>query len=249
MRRATRPAAPRPSMTSSTRGSATLDELDLVAVGILDEGDDRGAEFHRARRARNLDPSLLQALAGGVDIGDADRQMTEGGADGVRLLLIPIVGELEHRAALLDAISDESEGIAALRHLALAQHFHAEKARVEIDRLLEVENAQHGVEKTRLADGGSGGSFSGGSRVHLSFSSWIRQLCGTRLDVPARACRNDREHDIGGPIAGPELAKAEAAKTLLAGGNLRLATGGIVKQAFDLLGNAVGLAILLNKLR
>src|SRR5581483_7735215 len=104
MRRATRPAAPRASTTRSTRGSATLDKLDLVAVGILDEGNDRGAELHRARWARDLDARLLQSLAGGVDIGDADGEMAEGGADRIGLLLIPIVGKLEHRAALFTAI-------------------------------------------------------------------------------------------------------------------------------------------------
>src|ERR1700752_3948556 len=115
MRRATRPAAPRASRMSSTCGSATLDELDLVAVGILDEGDDGGAELHRSCRARDLDARFFQALAGGVDIGDADSEMAEGGADGIGLLLVPIVGKLEHRAALLAAIADESEGVAALR--------------------------------------------------------------------------------------------------------------------------------------
>src|SRR5215469_17079479 len=75
-----------------------------------------------------------------------------------------------------------------------------------------------------------------------------RKLRGARPDLGAGVCSNDREHDIGSPIAWPELAEAEAAKALLASGNLRLATGGIVKQAFDLLGNAGRLAILLNEL-
>src|SRR5579864_357227 len=97
------PAAPRSSTLRSMRGapapSLMLDELDLVAVGILDEGDHRGAELHRAGRARHLHAFLGERGAGGIGIGDADRQMAEGRADRVRLLLVPVVGELEHGIA------------------------------------------------------------------------------------------------------------------------------------------------------
>ena len=40
------------------RGSAALDQLDLVAVRVLDEGDDGGAELHRAGLARDLAAAL-----------------------------------------------------------------------------------------------------------------------------------------------------------------------------------------------
>src|SRR5579883_459209 len=153
--RATRPFSPRSSMIRSMRGdrsacSATFDELDLVAVGILDEGDDGGAELHRARRPRDLDAGLAQLLAGRIDIGHADREMAEGGADRIRLLLIPVIGELDHRIGRLVAIADKGEGVAAFRDFALAQHLHAEEPRIEIERLLEVEYAQHGVQHARL---------------------------------------------------------------------------------------------------
>ena len=36
-----------------------LDQLDLVAVGILDEGDHGGAELHRPGRARDLAAGLV----------------------------------------------------------------------------------------------------------------------------------------------------------------------------------------------
>src|SRR5215472_14097443 len=166
MRRATRPAAPRSSRVRSTRGSATLNELDLVAVGILDEGNDGGAEFHRTRRPRDLDAGWLETLAGGIDVGDADGEMAEGGADGIGLLLVPVVGELDHRAAVLAAVADESERVATVRHLALTQHLHAEKPGVEVERFLEIEDAQHGVKKTRIADSGADGGVTGGSRIH-----------------------------------------------------------------------------------
>src|SRR5580658_4780809 len=132
-----RPAAPRSSTLRSMRGapapSLMLDELDLVAVGILDEGDDGRAEFHRARRPRDLDAFLGERRAGGIGIGNADRQMAEGRADRVRLFLVPVVGELDHGIAGLLAVADEGEAIAALRHLLLAQELHAEQPRVEIE--------------------------------------------------------------------------------------------------------------------
>src|SRR5690349_11017408 len=104
-----RPAAPRSSQQSSTwpplaARSATLNELDLVAVGIFDKGDHRRAELHRAGRPRDLDPGLAQRFAGGIDVGHADREMAEGAAEIVGLLLVPVMGELDDRAVVLVAI-------------------------------------------------------------------------------------------------------------------------------------------------
>src|SRR5690349_16997182 len=148
-------AAARSSMRVSIRGaSATLDQLDLVAVGILDEGDDGGAELHRARRARDLDAFLAELVAGGIDVGDADGEMAEGRAERVGFFLVPGEGNRGAAAAGLAAIADEGERVAPLRHLALTQHLHAEEARVEVERFLQVEDAQHGVQHARFADAG-----------------------------------------------------------------------------------------------
>src|SRR5260221_701311 len=158
----------RVSMRGARAASATLNELDLVPVGILDEGDDGGAELHRPRRARDLDAFLGELVAGGIDVADPDGEMAERGAEHIGFLLVPIVGELDHRAAGLVAIADKGEGIAALRHLALAQHLHAQ-------------DAEHGVQHARLADAGRARGFGGCHRVHpvlLSVSgratAWFR---------------------------------------------------------------------------
>src|SRR6185437_5245844 len=159
-------------MRVSMRGvSATLDQLDLVAVGILDEGDDGGAELHRARCARYLDAFLAELIAGGIDVRDTDGEMAEGRAERIGLLLVPIIGKLDDGAAGLVAIADEGERVASLRHLALTQHLHAEEARVEIERLLQIEDAQHGVQHARSADAGSASVPRGRFRIHQSLPS------------------------------------------------------------------------------
>src|SRR5216683_1503061 len=166
------PSAPmRVVMRGPCAASATLNELDLVPVGILDEGDNGGAELHRPRCARDLDAFLAELFAGGVDVADPDGEMAERGAERIGLLLVPIVGELDHRAARLVAIADEGEGVAALRHLALAQHLHAEEPRVEVERLLQVEDAEHGVQHARLAGAGGARRLGGGHRIHLVLRS------------------------------------------------------------------------------
>src|SRR6185437_1879080 len=123
------PAGRSSRRVSMRPASATLDPLDLVAVGILDKGDDGGAELHRARRAGDLDAFLAELVAGGIDVGDTDGEMAEGGSERIGLLLVPIVGELDDRAAGLVAIADEGQRVAPFRNFALTQHLHAEQAR------------------------------------------------------------------------------------------------------------------------
>ena len=72
------------SGNSAARHSGALDQLDLVAVGVLDEGDVGGAELQRAGRARDLDAFLGQARAHAIEVGHADREMAEAGADARR---------------------------------------------------------------------------------------------------------------------------------------------------------------------
>src|SRR6185437_10531814 len=108
----------------------------------------------------------LELVAGGIDVGDADGEMAEGGAERIGLLLVPVMGKLDDRAARLVAIADEGECVAPLRHLALAQHLHAEKARIEIERLLQVEDAQHRMQHARLADAAVAGVLCGCIGIH-----------------------------------------------------------------------------------
>ena len=63
---------------------APLDELDLVAVGILDEGDDRGAALHRAGFARDLAAGAAHRAHAAATSGTLDGDVAEGAADLVR---------------------------------------------------------------------------------------------------------------------------------------------------------------------
>src|SRR5476651_987319 len=72
-----------------------LDELDLVAVGILDEGDHAAAELHRPRLARHLPALCLHRVARLVRVGHRDREMSEAVAEVIGLG-VPVVRELDH---------------------------------------------------------------------------------------------------------------------------------------------------------
>src|SRR6185312_13497484 len=138
--------ANRPVRARPTRVSGPLNELDFVAVGVLDEGDHRGAELHRPRFAGDLRAPRPQPLTGGDHILNPDREMAEGIARLVALDAV-IVGELDHRLAVFIAVPDEGQGVFPVRHVAAAQLLHPEQPRVEIDASLEVANPDHGVEK------------------------------------------------------------------------------------------------------
>src|SRR5437016_2853224 len=124
-----------------------LDELDLVAVGVLGEGDHRGAAFHRAGLARDLAALALYPLAGFLDIGHFDRDVTEGRAEIVPLDAV-VVGELEHGAALFAVVADESERVLLLGPVGRAQKLHAQHLGIEPDRAIQVADPQHGVENS-----------------------------------------------------------------------------------------------------
>src|SRR5215813_1135247 len=74
-----------------------FDQLDLVTVRILDEGNDRTAMLHGPGCARNLHALFGQLIAGGIDIRHIDRQMAKGRTELIRLLLTPVMGQLDHR--------------------------------------------------------------------------------------------------------------------------------------------------------
>ena len=57
--------------------------------------------------------------------------MAEGGAQRIRLFLVPIVGQLDDRAVGLIAVADKGQGELAGRVIALAQQLHAEQLGIE----------------------------------------------------------------------------------------------------------------------
>src|SRR5690606_10328058 len=132
-----RSAGRRPPSTSHRRSararafarkSCGLDQLDLVAVRILDERDHRASALYRAGFAGDAAAGGAYALAGGGDVGHADRDMAVGRAQLVAVDAV-VVGELEDRGIALVAIADEGERVALLRPLGAAQQLHAEDPR------------------------------------------------------------------------------------------------------------------------
>src|SRR5438874_10579306 len=129
-----RASSRRPTMRASACSFA-LDELDLVAVGVFDEGDHRRAALHRPGLARHFAAAFTHALARGRDVGHADRHMPESVAE-VIALDAAAVGELEHRRALLVVVAAEGERVLLLLAVGGAQELHAEHVGVELDRAL-----------------------------------------------------------------------------------------------------------------
>src|ERR1700722_5554020 len=123
-----------------------LYQFDLVAVGILDERDGRGAVLHRAGLAHDVDAFLLQVGAGFVDVVDAERDVSVGGADFV-LRGAPIPGQLDAGGIVLVPVADKGEGEFAAEEIVLAQQLHPELVAIELERFVEVVDAEHRVQK------------------------------------------------------------------------------------------------------
>ncbi len=167
------------------RPRGPLDELDLVAVGVFDEGDDGGAVLHRTRRPGKGDPFRLQALAGGVYVRNADGHVPETATQVVGLVLVPVVGQLDHCVIGLGAIADEGEGELAAGEILAAQLRHAEKPRVEIQGLVQVAHPDHGVEDAEsFAIARRGGGFRGGGGHGFPPFPWA--FAGSCVDPPKR---------------------------------------------------------------
>ena len=138
--------AGRSSSRSPRPGSGPgLDELDPVAVRILDEGDDGRPVLHRAGRADHLPPAPLDLGAGGDRVGHLQRHVAESAAQ-VVAGGVPVPGQLDGRGLRLGGVAHEGEREAAVRILVPAQQLHPEHLGVEADRAIEVAHADHGVE-------------------------------------------------------------------------------------------------------
>ena len=107
--------------------------------------------FHRPRLAGDRRAGLAQRFAGAVNIGHAERDMAVSVAQVVRRVLVPIMGQFDHRLLLFRTISDEGQGELAIGKIRLAQQFHAEQPGVEIERLVQVLDPDHGVEHAETA--------------------------------------------------------------------------------------------------
>ena len=121
-----------------------LDELDLVAVGVFDEGDDRRAVLHRAGFASDLAAAFLDLVTGFVGIVDFQGDVAVAAAQ-VVLVGVPVVGQLDDGAFGLVLVADKGQRELAVRIVVAAQDAHAEHVGVEVDGFVEVADSQHGV--------------------------------------------------------------------------------------------------------
>src|SRR5581483_7285499 len=127
-----------------------LDELDLVAVRVFDEGDHRGAVLHRPGLAGDLAAAPLDLGAGLVGVVHLQRDVTVGRA---KLVLVdaPVAGELELGAADLLAVdplvvAEEGEGELAVGVVPPRQQLHPQDLGIEGDGAVEIADPQHGME-------------------------------------------------------------------------------------------------------
>src|SRR5215470_6968655 len=129
---------------------ALLQQLDRVLVG-------RAHERHGAvaRRAVDGDAGLLQPVAQRIDIIDLECEMTEVARLAV-ILAVPVVGELDQRRvaagllalgdeALIVGTGEEDQGVAVLVVDPPAHLLEAELVAIEIERGIEIADAQHGM--------------------------------------------------------------------------------------------------------
>src|SRR5262249_25026805 len=105
-----------------------------------------GAALDRAGLARDGAAPGAHAFADGGDVGRADREVAEGGAEFVGIDAV-VVGQLDLGAVGARAVAEEGELVLLLRPVRRAAQRHAEVARVEVDRALQVADAQHRVEE------------------------------------------------------------------------------------------------------
>src|SRR6059058_5496386 len=90
-RRARAPARARP-----VSAAAALDQLDPVAVRVLDEAEPRAALADAVGLALGLDALLGQAPQRAVEVVDADRDVAVAGAEVIRTAVV-VVGQLQDR--------------------------------------------------------------------------------------------------------------------------------------------------------
>ncbi len=124
-----------------------LNQLDLVAVRVLHEGDDGAAPGDRAGLAGDLATGCLDACAGRGGIVHAQSDVAVGGAQVVVIDAV-VVGQLEFGLRRVGLEAEKGQAVFLLGAVGGAQQLHADDLGVEIDGALQIADAQHGVEKT-----------------------------------------------------------------------------------------------------
>ena len=98
------------------------------------------------RRTQDRDPGRLKSLASRVDILDPVRKVPEEAPGGIRVGLVPVVGELDLRRVAWVAAAQENEREAALLVHGAARLGEAELFDEEIECSVEIADSKHGVQ-------------------------------------------------------------------------------------------------------
>ena len=87
--------------------------------------------LHRPRFPGDTTATLTDGLTGGLDVGDAEGDMTVGRTQLV-FSCVPVVRQFNHRILALIAIADEGEGEATAGVVLAAQQLHTQNLAVEL---------------------------------------------------------------------------------------------------------------------
>jgi hypothetical protein len=106
----------------------------------------RAAVSHRPRLAHNFGAAAAQVVARLIDVIYSQSEVTEGVAD-VVLMGLPIVSEFNDGVVGFVAVADEGQGKFAGWVVSLAQQLHAQNVTIELDRLIQIVNSNHRMQK------------------------------------------------------------------------------------------------------
>ena len=103
--------------------------------------------FHWARVSCDSATPLLYFFARGVDIINFNGDMPVCISQLITVL-VPVVGQLQHRILRLGAVPEKGEGELTIGVVILPKQLHAKNFRVELDGPIKVAYPYHGVEKS-----------------------------------------------------------------------------------------------------
>ncbi|AEW73338.1 hypothetical protein EcWSU1_01900 [Enterobacter ludwigii] len=121
-----------------------FNQFDFVAVRIFNKRDHGGAAFDRASFTRHVTAVAANTFTGFGCVVHFQRDMTISGAQLIAVHA-PVVGQFDDRFVRFRAVTHKRQRVFIFRVFAGAQQFHTQYVSVEIDRTLQIANAQHGV--------------------------------------------------------------------------------------------------------
>src|SRR5699024_7513134 len=124
--------------------TVSLNELNLVAIGIFDKGDDGGAVLHGPGFTYQVAALLADAVTGRIGDFDFNGNMSVAITQIVGSGM-PVVRELEHDTFVLILIAHKSQGETAIGIIFLTQQAHAQNVSIKSQGLVQVTNPEHGM--------------------------------------------------------------------------------------------------------